>query len=114
MERSGRGNRIYPPRLRLSICTVGSAQSQAFPGARFEQIQPRIWKALAGDKLIGYFFLDHVIGKHLYIDYSVALSADGRIRRVEILTYRNPMAMRSQMRAGFRNLWARTAPAHFP
>jgi hypothetical protein len=33
--------------------------------------------------VIGYFFVDHVIGKHLYIDYSVALGADGRVRRVE-------------------------------
>jgi Na+-translocating ferredoxin:NAD+ oxidoreductase RnfG subunit len=69
--------------------TVGTAQQQAFPGARFEEIQSqRVWKALAGDRLIGYFFVDHVIGKHLYIDYSVALGADGRVRRVEILTYR--------------------------
>ena len=45
-------------------------------------------EGLAGDRLIGYFFVDHVIGKHLYIDYSVALGADGRVRRVEILTYR--------------------------
>jgi hypothetical protein len=76
------------PAYAYQYATVGSAQGHAFPGARFEQIQPRIWKALAGERLIGYFFLDHVIGKHLYIDYSVALSADGRIRRVEILTYR--------------------------
>jgi Na+-translocating ferredoxin:NAD+ oxidoreductase RnfG subunit len=76
------------PAYAYQYATVGSAQGQAFPGARFEQIQPRIWKALAGERLIGYFFLDHVIGKHLYIDYSVALGADGRVRRVEILTYR--------------------------
>lgn len=69
--------------------TIAGAQQQAFPGAQFEEIHPqRIWKALAGGRIIGYFFVDHVIGKHLYIDYSVALGADGRVRRVEILTYR--------------------------
>lgn len=34
---------------------------------------------------IGCFFVDHIIGKHLYIDCSVAVSADGRGRRVNIL-----------------------------
>jgi len=76
------------PAHAYQYATVQSAQAQAFPGARFEQIQPRVWKALEGDRVAGYFFLDHVIGKHLYIDYSVAIGADGRIRRVEILTYR--------------------------
>lgn len=80
---------IALPAYASQYSTVSSAQSQAFPGAHFEEIQPRrVWKALAGDRLIGYFFVDHVIGKHLYIDYSVALGADGRVRRVEILTYR--------------------------
>ena len=80
---------ISLPAYAYQYSTVGTAQQQAFPGARFAEIQPqRVWKALAGDRLIGYFFVDHVIGKHLYIDYSVALGADGRVRRVEILTYR--------------------------
>ena len=31
--------------------------------------------------------LDHVIGKHLYIDYAVSIEG-GRVRRVDILAYR--------------------------
>jgi len=31
---------------------------------------------------------DHVVGKHLLIDYAVAVDADGRVRKVEILNYR--------------------------
>jgi Na+-translocating ferredoxin:NAD+ oxidoreductase RnfG subunit len=77
------------PAYSYQYSTVGAAQQQAFPGARFEEIQPqRVWKALVGGRVTGYFFVDHVIGKHLYIDYSVALDASGRVRRVEILTYR--------------------------
>src|ERR1700730_2276646 len=80
---------IALPAYAYQYSTVGTAQRQAFPGARFEEIQSqRVWKVLAGDRLIGYFFVDHVIGQHLYIDYLVALGADGRVRRVEILTYR--------------------------
>jgi Na+-translocating ferredoxin:NAD+ oxidoreductase RnfG subunit len=65
--------------------TVQEAQHKAFPNASFTEVQAgRVWKASSG----GYFFFDHVIGKHLYIDYAVALEADGRVRRVDILAYR--------------------------
>jgi Na+-translocating ferredoxin:NAD+ oxidoreductase RnfG subunit len=36
----------------------------------------------------GLFVFDRVIGKHLYIDYAVALSPAGAVQRVEILEYR--------------------------
>ena len=48
----------------------------------------QVWRAQAGGRLLGFFFLDYVIGKHEVIDYSVALNPDGRVRRVEILEYR--------------------------
>jgi Na+-transporting NADH:ubiquinone oxidoreductase subunit C len=35
----------------------------------------------------GYFFVDAVVGKHDLIDYAVALTADGRVRQIEILAY---------------------------
>jgi hypothetical protein len=77
------------PAYAYQYSSAGEAMQQAFPGAQFQEINPgRIWKALSGGRLAGYFFVDHVIGKHLYIDYSVAVGADGRVRRVEILTYR--------------------------
>ena len=44
----------------------------------------RAWKADDG----GYFFVDAVIGKHDLITYAVALTADGKVRQVEILEYR--------------------------
>jgi Na+-transporting NADH:ubiquinone oxidoreductase subunit NqrC len=48
----------------------------------------QVWRALAADELIGFFVVDYVIGKHLVIDYAVALELDGHIRRVEIMQYR--------------------------
>jgi Na+-translocating ferredoxin:NAD+ oxidoreductase RnfG subunit len=69
--------------------SIEAAQKQAFPSAtRFVDNGSSTWKAQAGDKLIGLFVLDHVIGKHLYIDYAVALDTNGRVMRVEILQYR--------------------------
>lgn len=43
----------------------------------------RSWKAADG-----YFFVDAVVGKHDLIDYAVALTAEGKIRQIEILEYR--------------------------
>jgi Na+-translocating ferredoxin:NAD+ oxidoreductase RnfG subunit len=80
---------IALPAYAYQYSSAEEAMQQTFPEAEFQAIHPgRIWKALSGGRLAGYFFVDHVIGKHLYIDYSVALGADGRVRRVEILTYR--------------------------
>ncbi|MDZ4815268.1 MAG: FMN-binding protein [Verrucomicrobiota bacterium] len=46
------------------------------------------WKATAGGKTVGFVYMDYVIGKHLLIDYALALNADGTVKQVEILEYR--------------------------
>ena len=48
----------------------------------------QVWRAEADGRLLGFFVVDYVIGKHEVIDYSVALGVDGRVKRVEILEYR--------------------------
>ncbi len=48
----------------------------------------QVWRAFDGERFLGFFVLDYVIGKHLVIDYAVALGPDGAVRRVEILEYR--------------------------
>jgi len=74
----------------VQYLTVPQAQKLAFPSAtQFVDIQAgRVWKAEAGGRAIGLFVFDHVIGKHLYIDYTVALDPGGRVLRVDILQYR--------------------------
>jgi hypothetical protein len=112
LGRAGGGGRDNPPAYAYQYSTVGAAQQQAFPGARFEEIQPqRVWKALAGGRVAGYFFVGHVIGKHLYIDYSVALNADGSVRRVEILTYRESYGFEVANAGWLRNSSARATAA---
>jgi hypothetical protein len=54
------------------------------PGAR----DPKVWRALAGTRELGTFFVDAVIGKQDYIVYALALDAQGRILRLEVLEYR--------------------------
>jgi hypothetical protein len=80
---------IASPALAVQYLTVDAAKKLAFPAAnRFVENGGLTWKAQAGDKLLGLFVVDHVIGKHLYIDYAVALDPTGRVIRVEILQYR--------------------------
>jgi hypothetical protein len=68
----------------VQYLSVNEAQKLAFPTAHFTEIQPgRVWKAGTGS----IFVVDQVIGKHLYIDYAVSIEG-GRIRRVDILAYR--------------------------
>jgi Na+-translocating ferredoxin:NAD+ oxidoreductase RnfG subunit len=47
-----------------------------------------VWRAMQNGKLRGFFIVDYVIGKHLVIDYAVALSPEGTIKQIEILNYR--------------------------
>jgi hypothetical protein len=74
----------------VQYLTIPEAQRRAFPSAtNFMVVQTdRIWRAEAGNRVIGFFIFDRVIGKHLYIDYSIALDPSGRIRQVDILQYR--------------------------
>jgi hypothetical protein len=74
----------------VQYLTISQAQKHAFPSAtNFAVIQAdRIWRAEAGGRTVGFFIFDRVIGKHLYIDYTLALDPNGRIRQVDILQYR--------------------------
>src|SRR5258708_37853751 len=77
------------PAYAVQYLTIDAAQKLTFPSAnRFVENGGLTWKAQAVDKLLGLFVVDHVIGKHLYIDYAVALDPTGRVMRVEILQYR--------------------------
>jgi len=80
---------IASPAQAVMYLSIDAAQKLAFPAAnRFVENGGLTWKAQAGDKLLGLFVVDHVIGKHLYIDYAVALDPTGRVIRVDILQYR--------------------------
>jgi len=80
---------IVSPAQAVQYLSVEQAQKLAFPSAtHFAAEGGRAWRAEAGGRLVGLFVVDHVIGKHLYIDYAVALDPGGRIHRVDILAYR--------------------------
>jgi FMN-binding domain len=75
---------ISAPAYAVQYMSVAEAQRAAFPSAHLTEVEPgRVWKTGTG----GIFVLDHVVGKHLYIDYAVSIEG-GSVRRVDILAYR--------------------------
>jgi len=84
--------------------TMEQAQRAAFPDATaFETVRakfdasalgvptgwaPRVWQARVGERVLGTFFADAVIGKSEAIDYSLALDTNGTVIALEVLQYR--------------------------
>ena len=99
---------LVAPAVHASVyLNVEQAQQTVFPGARFTPVpvrltdeqkraiekksnvavrsrEPKIWRASGG----GWFMVDEVLGKHEFITYAVGLDADGSVRGIEILEYR--------------------------
>lgn len=100
------------PSYAVQYLTVAAAQKLCFPGCdqfaaahiRFTPAQIKtieaasgqkellrgqeVWRSMKDGKLQGFFIVDYVIGKHLVIDYAVALSPEGTVKQIEILNYR--------------------------
>lgn len=72
----------------LAFSEAARKAIQAASGVRVEREKQPLWEVRQGDQLVGYFIVDEVYGKHEYITYAVALEADGRVRQIEVLVYR--------------------------
>ena len=53
-------------------------------GVRVRNPDLKVWKVEGG----GWFILDEVIGKHEFITYAVGLTADGAVKQIEVMDYR--------------------------
>lgn len=98
---------VAPAALASVYLSIEQAQQAIFPGAKFVAAnvtlteaqaravaersgvrargrEQRVWQVPGA----GWFILDEVIGKHELISYAVGLNADGTVRAIEILEYR--------------------------
>jgi Na+-translocating ferredoxin:NAD+ oxidoreductase RnfG subunit len=48
----------------------------------------RAWKAWQGSELLGYVFVDEVLGRQEMITYAVGINANGELSPLEVLAYR--------------------------
>lgn len=95
------------PSYAVTYLTVEQAQQAIFPGAKMTPadvnlteaqrksiekasgVRPRnpeqkVWKVQGG----GWFLLDEVLGKHDFIAYALGLNADGSVKQIEVMDYR--------------------------
>ena len=73
--------------LTAQAITLSEAEKKAIEkasGVRVREIKLNVFRGSGGS----WLFLDTVLGKHEFINYAVALSGDGSVTGVEILTYR--------------------------
>ncbi len=74
-----------------SVFQLSADQTNAVALATGLPAKPALWRsliAMKADEILGVLVLDGVIGKFELIDYAVGIGADGKIRNVEILAYR--------------------------
>ena len=103
---------IVAPAFAVDYLTAEQAQKQLFPeasvfvdhkltlnddqrdaikehaGTRQRNETQAVWRAEREGKLLGWLLVDDVIGKHEFITYATAISPDGKVIGIEILSYR--------------------------
>jgi Na+-transporting NADH:ubiquinone oxidoreductase subunit C len=72
----------------VTLTAEQAAAIEAASGLRVRVPQQRVWQALAAGELLGWFIVDEVVGKHELITYAVGLNADGSVRQIEVMDYR--------------------------
>lgn len=78
--------RFTPLPLELSAAQVRAIEELS--DQRVRNAKPEVWRAFDGARPAGWFMLDEVIGKHEFITYALALNADGAVRGIEVMDYR--------------------------
>jgi Na+-translocating ferredoxin:NAD+ oxidoreductase RnfG subunit len=53
-------------------------------GVRVLRDEQQVWRVSGG----GWFIVDEVVGKHEFITYAAGLNADGSVKQIEIMDYR--------------------------
>jgi Na+-translocating ferredoxin:NAD+ oxidoreductase RnfG subunit len=98
---------VAPSAFAVQYLNVEQAQKAIFPGKTFTSApvkltsgqrkaiekassvrvlrdEQQIWRVSGG----GWFIVDEVVGKHEFITYAVGLNADGSVKQIEIMDYR--------------------------
>jgi hypothetical protein len=88
---------VAPSTFAVQYLTVDQAQHAVFPGKSFTaapvKLVPaqrmlrddqKVWRVSGG----GWFIVDEVVGKHEFITYAVGLNANGSVKQIEVMDYR--------------------------
>jgi hypothetical protein len=72
----------------LALSPAQKASVTGLAGPQPPHRSLRAWKALQGGDLLGYVFVDEVLGRQDMITYAVGIDRSGRMGPLEILAYR--------------------------
>lgn len=98
---------VAPSAFAVQYLSVDQAQQAIFPGKKFTAApvkltstqkkaieqksrvrvlkdEQQVWRVSNG----GWFVIDEVVGKHDFITYAVGLNADGSVKQIEVMVYR--------------------------
>lgn len=76
------GQQLTPANITLTREQAREIERRSDVNVRKKEI--RLWKVNGG----GFFIVDEVLGKHEFITYAIGLNADGTVKQIEIMTYR--------------------------
>jgi H+/Na+-translocating ferredoxin:NAD+ oxidoreductase subunit G len=84
---------LYPSAERFTEVTLSLTPEQRSQVAALAGPQPphrslRAFRAMQGETLLGYVFVDEVIGKEDFITYAAAIDPGGRLGPLEVMSYR--------------------------
>src|SRR5881227_1858329 len=79
---------IFPGKsLTAAPAQLATAQRKAIEqasGVRVLHDEQQLWRVSGG----GWFIVDEVVGKHEFITYAVGLNANGSVKQIEVMDYR--------------------------
>ena len=84
---------LYPAADRFTEVTLSLSPEQRAQVAALAGPQPphrslRAFRAMQGETVLGYVFVDEVIGKEDFITYAAAVDSGGRLGTLEVMSYR--------------------------
>ena len=71
----------------LELTQQQMQEIEKLSGAPGRSTYQRIWRAQMKGKLVGWFFIDQVIGKHELITYALGINPDGSVAQMQVLEY---------------------------
>lgn len=72
----------------VTLSAAQLKQIRTISGVPQRTATPKVWRATSGGTFLGWMLVDEVIGKHEFITYATAISPDGHVLGVEIMSYR--------------------------
>jgi H+/Na+-translocating ferredoxin:NAD+ oxidoreductase subunit G len=76
---------FVPAKVTLTPEQIERIERQS--GVKVRVPEQYVWEARAAGKLVGWFIVDQVIGKHELITYAVGINPNGSVRQMQVIEY---------------------------